>query len=285
MAGGARGGSGAEADDPLRAALTRLLPERLHRLQRTSGLPVVFGGPVRSTAAGPRLVIERLVGTVGHSLQGLAVDAGRGLGGAVLRDATPARVEDYAATEAITHDYDRIVVAEERLTSVVAVPVLVRGTVQAVLYGAVREGGIGDRAVRSAAVVAAHLQRDLEAALAPASPDAPGAAARPNAAALADLAAVVEETSDPAVRERLTRILTDLGGPDLARRPEGVSRLTPREVEVLRLVDHGATNLEAAAELGLSPETVKAYLRTAMRKLGAANRAVAARTARQWGAL
>lgn len=272
-----------ETEDPLYDALGRMLPERLHRLQRSSGLPVVFGGPVRPGAEGPRLVIERLVGTAGQSLRGLLVDPGRGLGGAVLRDAEPARVDDYASTDHITHDYDRIVVSEERLTSVLAVPVVVRGTVQAVLYGAVREGGIGDRAVRSAAVVAAHLQRDLEEALHPQDPTADPA--RPTAAALADLAAVVAETTDPQVRDRLARILADLGGADVSRRPEAVDRLTPREIEVLRLVDRGATNLEAAAELGLSPETVKAYLRSAMRKLGAPNRMVAARTARQWAAL
>jgi DNA-binding CsgD family transcriptional regulator len=278
--------SGAQSgEDAVHAALARLLPERLHRLQRTSGLPVVFGGPVRATSAGPRLVIERLVGTVGQSLHGLAVDSGHGVGGAVVRDAALVRVEDYAATKGITHHYDRIVVEEERLTSMVAVPVLVRGTVQAVLYGAVREGGIGDRAVRSAAVVANLLQRDLEAALAvPVLGVDPQDPARLTAAALADLAALIAETSDPSVGERLSRILADLGGPDLNQRPHGVAQLTPREVEVLRLVHHGATNLEVAAELGLSPETVKAYLGTAMRRLGASSRMVAARTARQWGA-
>src|SRR3546814_1217164 len=58
---------GPSGDDAVRETLTRLLPERLHRLQRTTSLPVVFGGAVRNTSAGPRLVIDRLVGTIGRS--------------------------------------------------------------------------------------------------------------------------------------------------------------------------------------------------------------------------
>src|SRR3546814_3213337 len=112
---------GRSGDDAVRETLTRLLPERLHRLQRTTSLPVVFGGAVRNTSAGPRLVIDRLVGTIGQSLHGLTVDPGRGVGGAVLRDAVLVRAEDYAAPKGITHHYDRIVVDEEHLTSVMAV--------------------------------------------------------------------------------------------------------------------------------------------------------------------
>lgn len=271
------------ADESVEAVVRRLLPERLHRLQRSGGLPVVFGGAIHASAAGPRLVISRLAGTVGTSLRGLAVDAGRGLGGAVLRDAEPGRVDDYASTAEITHEYDRIVVDEEGLTSVIAVPVIVQGSVQAVIYGAVRDDSpIGDRAVRSAAVVAAQLQRDVEAALArgPAQRPAPAR----SAAALAELAEVIGQTADPLVRARLEQIHRDLGGTP-AGRPPGTTQLAPREREVLGLAGEGASNLEIAAELGLSPETVKAYLRTAMRKVDAPNRTVAAQTARRWGLL
>ncbi|GCB44147.1 helix-turn-helix transcriptional regulator [Streptomyces sp. NL15-2K] len=52
-----------------------------------------------------------------------------------------------------------------------------------------------------------------------------------------------------------------------------VSPLTAREYDVLRLVAAGHTNLEIGAELNLSVNTVKTYLREVMRKLGTRNRA------------
>jgi DNA-binding CsgD family transcriptional regulator len=61
--------------------------------------------------------------------------------------------------------------------------------------------------------------------------------------------------------------------------------LAPRELDALRLVAVGASNVEIAAQLGLSPETVKAYLRTAMRKLDVHNRTAAVHAARLAGIL
>ncbi|HJQ47041.1 MAG TPA: helix-turn-helix transcriptional regulator [Amycolatopsis sp.] len=61
--------------------------------------------------------------------------------------------------------------------------------------------------------------------------------------------------------------------------------LASREIDALRRVAVGASNVEIAARLGLSPETVKAYLRTAMRKLDVHNRTAAAHAAREAGAL
>jgi DNA-binding NarL/FixJ family response regulator len=48
--------------------------------------------------------------------------------------------------------------------------------------------------------------------------------------------------------------------------------LTRREYEVLRLVAAGHTNPEIADDLGLTRNTVKTYLQSAMTKLGARNR-------------
>jgi DNA-binding NarL/FixJ family response regulator len=70
-----------------------------------------------------------------------------------------------------------------------------------------------------------------------------------------------------------------------AERDEEKSVLAPREIDVLRLVDDGSTNLEVAARLGLSEETVKAYLRSAMRRLEVHNRTAAAHRARLMGLL
>jgi DNA-binding NarL/FixJ family response regulator len=51
--------------------------------------------------------------------------------------------------------------------------------------------------------------------------------------------------------------------------------LTRREVEVLTLIAQGRTNREIAAALFLSPNSIKTYVRTAYRKIGASSRSQA----------
>ncbi len=53
------------------------------------------------------------------------------------------------------------------------------------------------------------------------------------------------------------------------------SLLTPREVEVVRLLAHGASNVAIGRRLVISEGTVKAHVTHILRKLGAANRAEA----------
>jgi DNA-binding NarL/FixJ family response regulator len=60
-----------------------------------------------------------------------------------------------------------------------------------------------------------------------------------------------------------------------------LSKLTPKECAILRLVIEGKTNKATAIELNLSEVTVKGHLRNAYKKLGAANRADAVRIALQ----
>lgn len=272
-------------DVAVHGTIEKLLSERLHRLRRVSGVPVVFGGAMQHTTDGRRLVVSRLAGTLGESLRGVRVQPGRGLGGTVLQRGVTCRVNDYASATTISHDYDRMVVGQERLTSVFAVPVVLKGAVRGVLYGGVRDRQpIGDRALRNAGVVAAQLQRDVATMLTRPEP-APVDVPTPSTAALADLAAVIGGTTDPALRERLARIHRDLGGrPDVA--PAAVPAvLAPRELDTVRLVAVGASNVEIAAQLGLSAQTVKAYLRTAMRKLDVHNRTAAVHAARVAGLL
>lgn len=61
--------------------------------------------------------------------------------------------------------------------------------------------------------------------------------------------------------------------------------LTPRQHEVLTGVGKGMTNSEIAAELGLSPATVKAYWQETLQRIGARNRADAISTAHRLGLL
>jgi len=270
-------------------------------LRRTSGLPVAFGG-LLSDARHAR--IAELDGARTCALRGLVISAGSGLGGKAIALARPCAVTDYPTSRHISHEYDTAVAAEG-LRSVVAVPVVVRRTVRGVLYGALRTPvSLGDRTF-DAAVAAA---RDVEQALAvrdevrellaltreqaAAGPGtAPGAA--PGAwedvrEAHRELRALAPRVADPALRDALLAVCGRLASASGARATPATAmevRLAPREVDVVACVAAGATNAAAARQLGLRPETVKGYLRSAMRKLGAHTRLEAVVAARRAGLL
>ncbi|GAB3284966.1 response regulator transcription factor [Kineosporia babensis] len=90
-------------------------------------------------------------------------------------------------------------------------------------------------------------------------------------------------TSDPEQKDRLHRMSAKLleGAPPVAKSSFYPQHLTGREIDVLAVVGVGATNNEAAQRLGVSTETVKGYLRTAMHKLQATNRYSAVQSARR----
>lgn len=69
----------------------------------------------------------------------------------------------------------------------------------------------------------------------------------------------------------------------VSRPRKEVEALTPREVQVLRLIARGRLNKEIAAELGISPRTVKFHVSSIMGKLGAGNRTEAVALAVQQG--
>lgn len=261
----------------------------LARLRRATGLPVAFGGLV--DAGRPRMRISELSGTATVALRSLAVTSGNGLGGRAVALARPCAVTDYSVSRQISHEYD-IPVAAEGLRSVLAVPVVVRRRVRGVLYGALRTAQpLGDRTL-SEAVAAA---RDVEQALV-VREEARGllAAARPEPApgatqvsreqvreAHAALRALAPRITDPELRAELLAACGLLAGPGPAAGPS----LSPRELDVLACVADGATNAAVAGRLGLRPETVKGYLRSAMRKLNAHTRGEAVATARRTGLL
>ena len=68
-------------------------------------------------------------------------------------------------------------------------------------------------------------------------------------------------------------------------RRQGPGALTPREVEVLRLIAVGRSNREIAAELVVSVNTVLRHVTHILAKTGSANRAEAAAFAVQHGLL
>ena len=53
---------------------------------------------------------------------------------------------------------------------------------------------------------------------------------------------------------------------------DGLEALSPREVDVLRLITNGMSNPEIGATLYLGINTVKTYIRTGYRKIGVTTR-------------
>ncbi|MEU5268439.1 LuxR C-terminal-related transcriptional regulator [Streptomyces hygroscopicus] len=269
-------------------------------MRRRGGLPVAFGGLFSGSR---QFRISELTGTTTNSLRGLAVIPGNGLGGKVLTTSRPISVADYPASRAISHEYDAAVGAEG-LRSILAVPVVVRGRVRGVLYGALRQPlMLGDRALSAAVEAARELERVLagrdeaQRLLTVARRQPPPVEETDPAVweevreAHADLRALAHRVTDPQLRDeiltvcsRLARASSGRGRERERERRSGVE-LSPREVDVLACVASGATNSAAAERLGLRPETVKSYLRSSMRKLGAHTRLHAVVEARRAGLL
>jgi DNA-binding CsgD family transcriptional regulator len=274
----------------------------LLRMRRSGLLPVAFGGLAPGGSGTPggyggrRFRISELSGTATESLRGLGITTGNGLGGKTLAMGRPYAVTDYSASRVISHEYDAAVAAEG-LRSVLAVPIVVHRRVRGVLYGALRQPfQLGDRPLTVALDAARELeqalavrdeaQRLLSFAQAPLTAD-------PRAweevrEAHTELRALAARIPDPQLRQELLTACSRLaaaGAPVAPARPAAPPRLTPRELDVLCSIAAGATNSAAASRLRLRPETVKSYLRSAMRKLGAHTRLEAVVTARRAGLL
>ena len=94
---------------------------------------------------------------------------------------------------------------------------------------------------------------------------------------------------DPAVQQRLVTAVLDQGSPTPGGEPTPTSalslpdELTPREIEVLKLIALGLSNSEIADKLVLSNATVKTHINRIFYKTGARDRAQAVRYAYKHG--
>jgi LuxR family transcriptional regulator, regulator of acetate metabolism len=275
----------------------QVLHAALGRVRRATGLPVAFGGAV--TPDGRTMRLTDFAGTLTTALNGLVITAGNGLGGRVVATARPGRVEDYAADPRITHEYDKPVTAEG-LRAIAAVPVAVGNSVLAVLYAGTREPlAVGARALDAMSQVAVRVGTELTvrrevqrrvtaieaAVLTRAAREDPTAPEWEDVRrAHADLRSIAQEIDDPALRTRLQEVCDLLVRS--GRSPAGPpSPLSPRELDVLAVVAVGCGNAETGRRLGILPETVKSYLRNAMRKLGTHGRMETVVAARRSGYL
>ncbi|SFS17725.1 regulatory protein, luxR family [Microbacterium sp. cf046] len=280
--------SGTETDE-------QLVARAVGELARRTSFPVAFGGLEHDGA----VHVTSVVGTRTRSLDGLVVEAARGLGGRALVEKRPRLAVDYRSSRSITHDYDRAVLGEG-ISTLFAVPVLVRGDARGVLYcGSWSRSPIGDVVTRPAFGIASDLgtelrvREEVERRLAVMPPPVttsalPTAAREELRETYAELRSIAATVDDPAVRGRLAKLeeriaaLSHDGG---ATARDVRVRLSPREVDVLACAALGATNAEIAVTLSLKELTVKSYLQAAMAKLDASTRHAAVARARRAGLL
>lgn len=283
------------AHSVLRPRDSDALRDEMRRLSRRAGTPVLFGGEVH----GGTLVLTEFAGTRTSGLRGLAVSSRSGLGGRVVDRLHPASVSDYRSADAITHHYDRPVLGEG-LRSVLAVPVVVDSEPRAVLYAARRDatpvGGITADAVvaackRLAVEIAIRDEVDRRTKMLTAlmshgrveAGTAPTEELRSIHAGLRELGASLDNAAGRQALTLSDRLARVIGGDTEASTPSVA--LSRREIDVLALVALGCSNAEAAKRLSLGAETVKSYLRSAMRKLDAHTRAEAVVIARRMNLL
>ncbi|AYY14902.1 helix-turn-helix transcriptional regulator [Actinobacteria bacterium YIM 96077] len=266
-----------------REQLDRLVTD----LPQQAGIHAAFAGFV--TTPGDSLIIESLSGTDLAPLANLRVDAGAGLGGKALTLGKPASVSDYERAGGITHHYDRQVIAA-RLRSMVAIPVSLDGRPHAMVYGALRTPvpfsdvrlSILRRAARSYELDL-RVATEVERRLAELDPSGSLVQMRQELRDLrAEVRSLAGRVADPDLRARLERLgeRTAAGEGD---REGPVPALRPRELETIEQVAAGSSNADVARRLGIETSTVKAYLKSAMRKMGVHNRVALVVTCRRHG--
>lgn len=269
-------------DDAIRAALTAL--------KTATGIPVAMYGTL---LADNRLQITQWIGLRTPALQNLTIDTGAGVGGRVVNTRRAAGISDYTRANTISHEYDKQI-QDEGLHSLVAVPVIVRREIRGVLYVGVHSPvRLGDKVIEEVTMTARTLEQDLAVNAAMRSADGERAGAKSghsmNSAEWeqvrsthSKLRMLTNKVEDEELRKELEQICEQMVSPVAVKQ---TTKLSARELDVLSCVALGHTNVEAAAEMGIGAETVKSYLRSVMRKLGAHTRYEAVNAARRIGAL
>ncbi|MEJ5998972.1 acetate metabolism transcriptional regulator RamA [Corynebacterium sp. H130] len=270
-------------DDAIRAALTSL--------KTATGIPVTMYATVFGEN---KLQITAWVGLRTPALQNIIIDSGAGVGGRVLATKRPVGVSDYTRATVISHEYDKAI-QDEGLHSIVAVPVIVQRDVVGVLYVGVHSSlRLGDKVIEEVTMTARALEQDLAINAAFRRTDGPRAGAMKSGRVMngaeweqirsthSKLRMLANRVGDESLRKEIEELCDQMVTPV---RMKQTTKLSARELDVLACVALGHTNVEAAEEMGIGAETVKSYLRSVMRKLGAHTRYEAVNAARRIGAL
>ena len=269
-------------EDAIRAALTSL--------KTATGIPVTMFAAVLPDN---RLQISPWVGLRTPALQNLIIDSGCGVGGRVVTTRRPVGVSDYTRANVISHEYDNII-QDEGLYSIVAVPVIVHREIRGVLYVGVHSPvRLGDKVIEEVTMTARTLEQDLAINAAFRRGDGRGGLGTPGRvmngaeweqvrSTHSKLRMLANRVGDEELRRELEELCDQMVTPV---RVKQTTKLSARELDVLACVALGHTNVEAAEEMGIGAETVKSYLRSVMRKLGAHTRYEAVNAARRIGAL
>lgn len=262
----------------------------LASLKNATGIPVTMHGAIERDNS---LKINAWVGLRTPALHNLSIDAGSGVGGRVVTTRRPVGVSDYTRAKVISHEHDRAI-QDEGLHSVVAVPIIVSRDLRGVLYAGVHSPvRLGDKVLEEVTMTARTLEQDLAVgdAFRRTDPSRGGGKSgrlmngaeweqvRSTHSKLRMLANRVESDD---LRQELEQLCDQMVQPV---RVKQTTKLSARELDVLACVALGHTNVEAAEEMGIGAETVKSYLRSVMRKLGAHTRYEAVNAARRIGAL
>lgn len=257
------------------------------RMKALEPVDVAFAASLDRTAG--VFILGQFVGVRTNRLHGLVSRIDHGLGGKSIQLARPVCVIDYVDARGISHQHD-YAVAGEGLRAVFAVPVQVGGTVRGVVYGASRRPvSFGDRLLNSAVDCVAEATRSALPDPADAVETLDEVVVHPTLADLqevhAELRVITASVHDQVLRERLQSLGEKLCRSCYGGGVELPVRLSPRELDVLAEVAVGCGNAEIAKRLGLTVETIKSYLKSAMGKLGSHSRVEAVHRARRAGQL
>ncbi|WP_018023261.1 LuxR C-terminal-related transcriptional regulator [Corynebacterium ulceribovis] len=281
----------------MRPADIDLARQLVRNVRKDFDLPVAFAG--LGDSAG--VVMGAYSGTQTDAVKNLNIVAGRGLGGLALRDNRPGAVADYLTAATITDDY-QFAVVREGLRTVAAVPIMGDRT-RMVLYVAHRaQLQFGDRVKDGLVTLARQAGQELrirdevdrrmqlaETAAANSAQEFVTTSVREELRELhAELRTIAASVEDADLRQRLLNAglgLARVGRSAPVPEGEALPTLTTRELDVLSQVALGCSNAEAADRLALKTETVKAYLRSAARKLGTSGRTASVARARALGLL
>lgn len=270
------------------AAASGRLAAALDGIRMRGGMDIAFFAEARSADA---VQVTAIRGGLTGTLDELVIERGAGLGGKALALMRPAAVSSYRHAAGITHAYDAQVLGEG-IETLTAFPVVDGDVPRFVVYLGLRSRArVGDRWFDSVLPLVRELGAQLAAEGADGvagvpSPESSRALSRAELrAALHELSQLAELAGSPLVRQRLDRLRTRLALASAEETPEPVAGLTRREIEVLGEISRGLTNRMAGANLGLVENTVKSYLKSAMRKLNAGNRVQAITAAKRLGVI